>query len=104
MTNKIEMLLKVLNDRDIGALPSNTVKNPKLDVNVISSVSSPSSCPQHYSVNATSTCFKQTQVPKKDQDTTPTQNLEEEFKELHLERPVIDVLTRAPYYSQWRSF
>ena len=47
MTNKIDMLLKVLNDRDLGALPSNTVKNPKQDVNVISSVSSPSSCPQY---------------------------------------------------------
>ena len=79
MTNKIDMLLKVLNDRDIGALPSNTVKNPKLDVNVISSVSSPSSCPQYYSVNAISTCFEQPQVPKKDQDAPPTYNLDEEF-------------------------
>ena len=29
----------------------------------------------------------------------PTQDLGEEFKELHLERPVIDVLARAPYYN-----
>ena len=44
MTNKIDTLLKALNDREMGALPSNTVKNPKLNVNAISSVSSPSSC------------------------------------------------------------
>ena len=45
MTNKIDTLLKALNDREMGALPSNTVKNPKLNVNAILSVSSPSSCP-----------------------------------------------------------
>lgn len=113
MTNKIDTLLKVLNDREMGALPSNTVKNPKLNVNAISSVSSPISCPQCYSVNAVSTCFKHTQILKKDQlnktpnvklvntivETPPIQNFDEEFKELHLERPVIDVLARAPYYN-----
>ena len=28
-----------------------------------------------------------------------TQNLDDEFKELYLERPVIDILARAPYYN-----
>ena len=68
MTNKIDTLLKALNDREMGALPSNTVKNPKLNVNAISSVSSPSSCPQYYSVNSMSSCFKQTQVVQNDQE------------------------------------
>jgi hypothetical protein len=113
MTNKIDTLLKVLNDREMGALPSDTVKNPKLNVNAISSVSSPTSCPQHYSVKAMSTCFKQTQILQKDQsnktsdikpvksiiETPPTQYLGDEFKELRLERPVIEVLVRAPYYN-----
>jgi hypothetical protein len=113
MTIKIETLLKVLNDRDMGALPSDTVKNPKLNVNSISSVSSPTSCPQYYSVKSTSMCFKQNQILQKDQsnrtpdiepvksivETLLTQDLDDEFKELHLERPVIDVLARAPYYS-----
>ena len=113
MTTRIDALLKVLNDRGMGALPSDMVKNPKLTVNSISSVSSPTSCPQYYSVKSTSTCFKQNQVPQKDQSTkTPTiepvksivetpltQDLDDEFKELHVERPVIDVLARAPYYS-----
>lgn len=60
-----------------------------------------------------STCFKQNQILQKGQsnetpnikpvnnkvETLPTQDLDDEFKELHLERPVIDVLARAPYYS-----
>ena len=110
MTNKIDFVLKAINDREMGALHSNTVKNPKLNVNVISSVSSPSSRPQYYSDNSMSKCFKQTQIIPKDHETKtsntdvvdkiietpPTQNLDDEFKELHLERPVIDVLARAP--------
>ncbi|GKG28740.1 hypothetical protein Tco_0416105, partial [Tanacetum coccineum] len=33
MTNKINTVLKAITDRIIGALPSDTVKNPKLNVN-----------------------------------------------------------------------
>nr|GFC51010.1 hypothetical protein [Tanacetum cinerariifolium] len=40
MTNKIEAFLKAINDRMTGALPTDTVKNPKLNVNVTSLVSS----------------------------------------------------------------
>ena len=94
MTNKIDTLLKVLNDREMRALPSYTAKNPKLNVDGISYVTSPSSCPQYYSVNAMSTCFKETQVLKNDQqdettnkksvnkviETPPIQNLDDEFK------------------------
>ena len=69
MTNKIDTLLKVLDDREMGELPSNKVKNPKLNVNAISLVSSPSSCPPYYSVNSMSTCFKQTQIVQKDHET-----------------------------------
>lgn len=75
MTNKIDTLLKVLNDREMGALPSNRVKNLKLNVNAISSVSFPTSCPQYSSVNAMSTCFKQTQIFQKNQlNVTPNIN------------------------------
>ncbi|GKC69466.1 MAK10-like protein [Tanacetum coccineum] len=38
MTNKIDTLLKAINDRMTEALPSDTVKNPKLNVNPTSSV------------------------------------------------------------------
>ncbi|GJY19593.1 hypothetical protein Tco_0391084 [Tanacetum coccineum] len=38
MTNKIDTVLKVITDRMAGALPSDTVKNPKLNVNSTSPV------------------------------------------------------------------
>ena len=38
--------MKVLNDRMIGALPMDTVENPKLNLNSISSVLFACSCPQ----------------------------------------------------------
>ncbi|GJZ87348.1 hypothetical protein Tco_0658958 [Tanacetum coccineum] len=43
MTNKSNTFLKAINDRMKGALPSDTVKNPKLNVNLTSSVLS--ACP-----------------------------------------------------------
>ncbi|GJX31869.1 hypothetical protein Tco_0241724 [Tanacetum coccineum] len=45
MTNKIDMFLKAINDRMTRALPSDTVKNPKLNVNFTSSVLSARSYP-----------------------------------------------------------
>ncbi|GJT59120.1 hypothetical protein Tco_1002653 [Tanacetum coccineum] len=45
MTNKIDTFLKAINDRMTGALPSDMVKNSKLNVNLISSVSSARSYP-----------------------------------------------------------
>ncbi|GJV66545.1 hypothetical protein Tco_1482054 [Tanacetum coccineum] len=38
MTNKIDSVLKAITDRIMGALPSDTIKNPKLNVNPIASV------------------------------------------------------------------
>ncbi|GKC17284.1 hypothetical protein Tco_1014066 [Tanacetum coccineum] len=45
MTNKINTFLKAINDRMTEALPSDTVKNLKLNVNPTSSVSSTRSYP-----------------------------------------------------------
>ncbi|GJT34343.1 hypothetical protein Tco_0924762 [Tanacetum coccineum] len=45
MTNKIDTVLKAITDRMAGALPSDTVKNPKLNVNSTSPVSSARSYP-----------------------------------------------------------
>ncbi|GKB64862.1 hypothetical protein Tco_0921048 [Tanacetum coccineum] len=45
MTNKIDIFLKAINDRMTGALPSDTIKNPQLNVNSTSSVSSARSYP-----------------------------------------------------------
>ncbi|GKG16596.1 hypothetical protein Tco_0361553, partial [Tanacetum coccineum] len=45
MTNKIDTVLKSITDRITGALPSDTVKNPKLNVNSTTSVLSARSYP-----------------------------------------------------------
>ncbi|GJU38353.1 hypothetical protein Tco_1191310 [Tanacetum coccineum] len=45
MTNKIDTILKAITDQMAGTLPSDTVKNPKLNVNSTSPVSSARSYP-----------------------------------------------------------
>ncbi|GKF06046.1 hypothetical protein Tco_0036714, partial [Tanacetum coccineum] len=45
MTNKIDTVLRAIPDRIAGALPSDTVKNPKLNVNSTSPVLSARSYP-----------------------------------------------------------
>ncbi|GJY02466.1 hypothetical protein Tco_0360618, partial [Tanacetum coccineum] len=69
MTNKIDIVLKAINDQMTGALPTDTVKNPKLNVNptspVLSSRSYPMEDPQCSSyplnlINAIKTCSKET--------------------------------------------
>ncbi|GKE31796.1 hypothetical protein Tco_1451118, partial [Tanacetum coccineum] len=45
MTYKIDTFLKVINDRMTGALPSDTIKNPKLNINSTSLVLSVCSYP-----------------------------------------------------------
>ncbi|GJY22843.1 MAK10-like protein [Tanacetum coccineum] len=47
MTNKIDAVLKAINDRITGALPSDTVKNPKLNVNLTSLISFARPYPTH---------------------------------------------------------
>ncbi|GJT65171.1 hypothetical protein Tco_1016651 [Tanacetum coccineum] len=123
MTNKIDTFLKAINDRMMGSLPNDMVKNPKLNVNPTSSVlaarSYPmedpqsSSCPLN-SIKAIKTCFKPTKDFQKDQlqVKTPTVNkigtpkpkepektLEDEFKDLHLKLPVLEVLAHALIYN-----
>ncbi|GJW34963.1 MAK10-like protein [Tanacetum coccineum] len=65
MTNKIDTFLKAINDRMTRSLPSDTVKNPKLNVNSTSSVLS----------------------------------AQDEFKDLHLNLPVLEVLAHAQNYN-----
>ncbi|GJS06113.1 hypothetical protein Tco_0362909 [Tanacetum coccineum] len=68
MTNKIDTVLKAITDRMAGALPSDTVKNSKLNVNstslVLSTRSYPTIDPQcsshpFTSINAVKTCSKE---------------------------------------------
>ncbi|GKB17899.1 hypothetical protein Tco_0851822 [Tanacetum coccineum] len=99
MTNKIDTVLKAITDRMVGALPSDMVKNPKLNVNSTSLVSSSHSyptldpqCSSHPStlINAVKTCSKETNHSQKSQLQTrmgigtqqteePKQTLEDEF-------------------------
>ncbi|GKB26023.1 hypothetical protein Tco_0865424 [Tanacetum coccineum] len=123
MTNKIDTFLKVINDRMMRALPSNTIKNPKLNVNSTSLVSfarsysmeDPQSSSNPFkSVNAMKTCFKSTNALAKDQQQIKTlivdeietpkrkelkKALEDDIKDLHLNLPVLEVLAHAPMYS-----
>ncbi|GJY61460.1 MAK10-like protein [Tanacetum coccineum] len=93
MTNKIDTFVMAINDRMTGSLPSDTVKNPKLNVNPTSSVSSVRSYlmedPQSSSLNKTGT-------PKPKE---PKKALEDESKDLHLKLPVLEVLAHAPMYN-----
>ncbi|GJR79234.1 MAK10-like protein [Tanacetum coccineum] len=76
ITNKIDTVLKAINDRMTGVLPSDTVKNPKLNVNstspVLSARSYPTEDPQCSShplnsINAIKTYSKETNHSQKDQ-------------------------------------
>ncbi|GKG24084.1 hypothetical protein Tco_0392120, partial [Tanacetum coccineum] len=112
MTNKIDTVLKAISDRIAGALPSDTVKNPKLNINATYPVLSTCSCPTRdfqcsyhppNLINTVKTYSKETNHSQKDQLQTvreigtqrpkePDQNLEGEFKDLHLNLPVLEVL------------
>ncbi|GKA57026.1 MAK10-like protein [Tanacetum coccineum] len=119
MTNKIDIVLKAITDRIIGALPSDTVKNPKLNVNstslVLSARSYPTVDPQCSShpynlINAVKKYSNERNHSQKDQPQSvmkirtqrpkePEQTLEDEFKDLHLNLPVLKVLAHAPMYN-----
>ncbi|GJS24422.1 hypothetical protein Tco_0453054 [Tanacetum coccineum] len=123
MTNKIDTFLKAINDRMTGALLSDTVKNPKLNVDSTSLVLSArsyliedpkSSSNPFNSANDIQTCFKSTNTFQKDQpqiktltvnetetpkSKEPEKALEYEFKNLHINLPVLEVLAHAPIYN-----
>ncbi|GJX47356.1 RNA-directed DNA polymerase, eukaryota [Tanacetum coccineum] len=105
-----------------SALPSDTVKNPKLNVNSTSSVSfarsysmrDPQSSSNPFkSVNAIKTYFKSTNALPKDQQIKtltvdkietpkpkePEKAIEDEFKDFHLKLPVLEVLSHASTYN-----
>ncbi|GJR36751.1 MAK10-like protein [Tanacetum coccineum] len=73
MTNKIDTVLKVIPDRIAGALPSDTVKNPKLSTYlVLSTRSYPTvdlQCSSHpsTSINAIKTCSKEANISQTSQ-------------------------------------
>ncbi|GJY36737.1 hypothetical protein Tco_0422115 [Tanacetum coccineum] len=110
---------EAITDQMAGALPSDTVKNPKLNVNptflVLSARSYPTDdphCLSHpsNSINAVKKCSKETNHPQKYQPQpvteirtqkpeVPEQTLEDEFKDLHLNLPVLEVLAHTLIYN-----
>ncbi|GKB67460.1 MAK10-like protein [Tanacetum coccineum] len=116
MTNKIDTVLKAITDRIAGALPSDTVKNPKLSASpVLSARSYPTIDPQcssypSTSINAIKAHSKEANIsqasllqtrigiePQQPEEPEPT--LEDEFQDLHLNLPVLEVLAHAPIYN-----
>ncbi|GKA00960.1 MAK10-like protein [Tanacetum coccineum] len=116
MTNKIDKVLKAITDRIVGALPSNTVKNPKLSTApVLSARSYPTIDPQcsshpSTSINTIKAHFKEATIsqtslrqpeieiePQQPEEPEPT--LEDEFHDLHLNLPVLEVLAHALIYN-----
>ncbi|GJZ47498.1 hypothetical protein Tco_0601330 [Tanacetum coccineum] len=119
----LEAQTQAINVRMMGALPSDTVKNSKLNANHTSSVSSARSYPMedlqcsshiHNSINAINMCSKQANEFQKYQPEVktlavneigtpkskePEQILEDEFKDLHLNLPVLEVLAHALMYN-----
>ncbi|GKD42782.1 DNA-directed DNA polymerase [Tanacetum coccineum] len=80
MTNKIDTVLKDITDQIVGTLPSDTVKNLKLGTHPAS--------------------LQQPEIkPKLPQPEEPEPTLEDEFQDLHLNLPVLEVLAHAPIYN-----
>ncbi|GJR32859.1 MAK10-like protein [Tanacetum coccineum] len=116
MTNKIDTVLKAITNQVAGTLPNDTVKNPKLGTHLVSSASSypiiDPQCSSHpsTSINAIKPHFNkeiisqislqqpvveiEPQHPKE-----PETTLEDEFKDLHLNLPVLEVLAHALIYN-----
>ncbi|GJV60676.1 MAK10-like protein [Tanacetum coccineum] len=119
MTNKIDTVLKAITEQLAVALPSDTVKKPKLNLNsspmTSYSPSYPSKEPQNSnqvlsSIKTIKTCSKETNYPQSNQLSTtigtripeikePDQALEDEFKDLHLNLLVLEVLAHALIYN-----
>nr|GEW95613.1 hypothetical protein [Tanacetum cinerariifolium] len=116
MTNKIDIVLKATTDRIAGALLSDTVKNPKINTSLILFARSyPTIDPQCSSHPSTSidaikahskeTNNSQTSVqlpeveikPHTPEDLAPA--LEDEFQDLHLNLPVLEVPAHALIYN-----
>ncbi|GJS52150.1 hypothetical protein Tco_0625512 [Tanacetum coccineum] len=107
MTNKIDAVLKAITDQIAGTLPNDTVKNSKLGTHPVSSARSyltmDPQCSSHRStlINAIKTHFNETTISqtKPQQPDEPKPSLENEFKDLHLNLPVLEVLAHALIYN-----
>ncbi|GJS26580.1 MAK10-like protein [Tanacetum coccineum] len=104
LTNKIDTVLKAITDRIAGTLPSDTIKNPKLGTHPVLSARSyliiDPQCSSHLStsINAIKAHFNDA-IIEQQQPKEPEPTLEDKFKDLHLNLPVLEVLAHAPIYN-----
>ncbi|GJX30344.1 MAK10-like protein [Tanacetum coccineum] len=95
MTSKIDTVLKAITNQIAGTLPSDTVKNPKLETHPVLSARSyltidpQCSTQTHISINIVS----QTKPPILEETDL---SFDKELKDLHLNLPVIEALAHAP--------
>ncbi|GKB28202.1 hypothetical protein Tco_0867603 [Tanacetum coccineum] len=116
MINKIDTVLKAITDRIAGTLPSDMVKKPKLGTHpVLSARSYPIIDPQCSSHPSNSyndikphlndatipqTSLRQPEIETKTpQLEEPEPTIEDEFQDLHLYLPVLEVLAHALIYN-----
>ncbi|GJS63931.1 MAK10-like protein [Tanacetum coccineum] len=116
MTDKIDTVLKAITDRIAGALPSDTVKNPKpsttpvLSARSYPTIDSQCSSRPSISINAIKAHFKEAAIsqtslrrpeieiePQQPEEPEPT--LEDEFQDLYLNLPVLELLAHALIYN-----
>nr|GEZ08144.1 hypothetical protein [Tanacetum cinerariifolium] len=121
MTKKIDTFLKAINDQMTRALPSDMIKNLKLNVNPTSILSARSYLTRDHqnssnsfkSINVIKTCFNSTTYFQKGQlqvktltvnevetpkSKEPKKAIEDEFNELHLSLPVHKALSHVSMY------
>nr|GEU92685.1 hypothetical protein [Tanacetum cinerariifolium] len=119
MTNKIDTVLMAITDRITGALPSDIVKNPKLNINhhlssFVCSFLPNRRPPMLISSSQFDQCYQnvfqrnnpftkgqlQTIMEIRTQQSKELERtLEDEFQDLHLYLSVVEVLARAPIYN-----
>ncbi|GKD77458.1 hypothetical protein Tco_1340079 [Tanacetum coccineum] len=116
MTKKIDTVLKAITDRIAGIMPSDTIKNLKLGTHPVLSACSYQTidpqCSSHPSnlINAIKAHFKKAAIPQTSlrqpkveteppHPEEPEQTLEDEFQDLHLNLPVLEVLAHALIYN-----
>ncbi|GJU64524.1 DNA-directed DNA polymerase [Tanacetum coccineum] len=104
MRPRVPMKREAITDRIAGVLPSDTVKNPKLGTHpVLSTRSYPiidHQCSSHQStsINAIKAHFNNA-ITEPQQPEEPEPTPEVEFKDLHLNLPILEVLSHAPIYN-----
>ncbi|GJY69745.1 MAK10-like protein [Tanacetum coccineum] len=116
MTNKVDTVLKAITDQITGALPSDTVKNPKLNTSSVLSACSyltiDPQCSSHpsTSINAIKAHSKEANISQTillrpgmeietQQPEEPEPTLEDEFHDLNLNLLVLEVLAHALIYN-----